>query len=147
MIKYKPIKHDVTELLPKLKEELQKDKDILFCYIFGSYGKGKITPLSDVDVAVYLINVKDYFDKKLTLLGKINDILKTDEVDLVILNEAPLTLIHQILKTKKILFSKDELSRISFEVKSQMFYFDAAPLRRRAVERLKRRIEEKKYGY
>ncbi len=150
MIRLKKIRHKLEPLLPLLKSNLQKEEDILFGYIFGSYGKGKVTPLSDIDIAIYINEKKikkDIFERKLELIDIITTTLKTDEIDLVILNEAPLTLIHQVLKTKMILFSKDEHIRIKFESKSQMLYFDTEPLRTISYKNLRKRIEEGKYGY
>jgi predicted nucleotidyltransferase len=71
MIKYKRIEHDIYPLLSKLKESLSIDNNIVFAYIFGSYGMGKPTPLSDVDIAVYLSSKENIWGKKMELIEKI----------------------------------------------------------------------------
>lgn len=147
MIKHKPIKHKLKNLFPKLKKELKKDKNILFAYIFGSYGKGKITPLSDVDIAVYLVNVKEYFNEKLKIIGKINEILETDEVDLVILNEANLSLQFEVIKTGELLFCKNKNLRIKFITKVVDLYCDFEYHRKIQNYYLMKRIKEGRYGY
>lgn len=142
MIRNKKINHNIFLLLPELREVLQNNKDIIFAYLFGSYGKNKISPLSDVDIALYLKeNLADYYPKKLTYLEIINKILLTDEVDLVILNQAPLYLQFEIIKTGKLLFCHDHLKRIKFVSKVIMLYLDTEYLRR-----LSRLALFKRYG-
>ena len=85
MIKQIPITHNISELLPQASSYLKARKDILFAYLFGSLTSGMLKPLSDIDIAVYL-------KKRLEIIGDLADILKTDEIDLVILNTAPLSL-------------------------------------------------------
>ncbi len=101
MIKKTPILHNVRNLFPLLKEKLEKEKDIIFAYIFGSYGRDNIGPLSDVDIAVYLTDSDDFFQRKIELNLLITEILKTHEVDIVIMNDAPLELAFNVLKTMK----------------------------------------------
>jgi len=76
---------------------------------------GKLRPLSDVDIAVYLTESLFLSDLKLDILGELIDILQTDEIDLVILNSADLPLIINILKNKKVIVDKDPFSRHIFE--------------------------------
>ena len=45
-----------------------------------------------MDIAVCLSEDKDITEKRLEILGELMDILKTDEIDLVILNAAPISL-------------------------------------------------------
>ena len=63
--------------------------EVKLVYLFGSRANGKTGPLSDYDFAVYL-DEKDSlkrFDIRLNLMGKISSKLKTDAVDLCILND------------------------------------------------------------
>ncbi len=146
MIKNKKIEHKIYPLLEDLKNFLESDADIVFAYIFGSYGMGKQNPLSDVDIAVYLSSEKDFFEKKLALIGKINAILKTDEVDLVILNEAPLSLQFQVLKTGQLLFTRNKDRLINFKSMVYDLYCDTAPLRAIAEKNLIKRVSEDRVG-
>jgi predicted nucleotidyltransferase len=146
MIKYKKIEHDIYPLLSQLKESLSIDNNIIFAYIFGSYGVGKPTPLSDVDIAVYLSSKENIWGKKMELIEKITSILKTDELDIVVLNGAPLSLQFQVLKTGRLLFSKNDKLRINFITRVYDIYCDVEPLRKIAHENLIRRIHEGKIG-
>ncbi|MEN3044460.1 MAG: nucleotidyltransferase domain-containing protein [Candidatus Hydrothermales bacterium] len=64
LIKRKKIEHDIHPLLDDLKKFFEKEDDIVFVYFFESYGKGKISPLSDIDIAIYLKENKNFFEKK-----------------------------------------------------------------------------------
>ena len=140
MIKRKKIKHDVRKLFPLLKEKLEQEKDVIFAYIFGSYGMGNEKPLSDVDIAVYLEN--EDMERELEIVGIITDVLKTDEVDVVFLKRAPLSLAFQVLRTGKLLFSKDERKRIEFETGTRREYWDFRHHREKLIRNYLARVKE-----
>ena len=146
MIRYKKIEHNIYPLLELLKKSLSLDKEVMFAYVFGSYGLEKTGPLSDVDIALYLVSTERIWKKKMELIGDITSILKTDEVDLIIFNEASLSLCYQVLKTGKLLFSKNELLRISFISNVHDMYCDTESLRQSAQENLLARIREGRIG-
>jgi len=74
-----------------LYKVLKDEPNIAFMCLFGGLLNKKSNPLSDVDIAVHLKNVK-HFDY-LGTFSRISDILGTDEVDLVVLNNAPINLL------------------------------------------------------
>jgi len=78
--------------------------------------------LSDIDLALYLkrIEALDY----LKLFGEISKILGTDEIDLVILNHAPLSLTGRILQNRKILTDKNSSIRHEYESMTLRKFFD-----------------------
>ncbi len=63
-------------LFDKLKKALEKDENVIFAYVFGSYVNGIPTSQSDVDVAVYFKNpprgteILDYTIKLSNFLNK-----------------------------------------------------------------------------
>jgi hypothetical protein len=63
-------------------------------------------------------------EKKLELLSNLADILKTDEIDLVVLNKAPLTLKMKILENKRIIVDKIPFLRHRYESLTLREYFD-----------------------
>ena len=146
MIKRKPISHNIIELFTKLSENLQKEPSILFTYIFGSFGKGKPGPLSDLDIAIFLDSSSELLEKKMDLIGKVTEIMGTDEVDLVLLNESPLSLRFEVLRTGRVLFSKDEAQRISFVARTYQSYCDFEPYRKFFWENTMMRLREGKFG-
>mgnify|MGYP001568347353 CR=1 FL=1 len=95
-------------------------------YLFGSRANGKIGPLSDYDFAVYL-DEKDpikRFDIRLGLMGKVSSVLKTDAVDLCVLNdvEGP-ELKYNIIK-EGVLILEREPFKVLIEPKIMTEYID-----------------------
>jgi predicted nucleotidyltransferase len=105
-------------------------RKVVFAYLFGSQAKGNVGPLSDIDIAVCFdetIPSAEHFDLRLEVLGELTDLLQTDDVDLVVLNEAPPLLAHRILRDGRLLFSADERSRLRFETRAVLQYLDWKP--------------------
>lgn len=146
MIKEKKIKHILFPLLNKLKKEFIKDDEIIFVYIFGSYATGKISSISDIDIAFYIKEGVDFFEKKLEILSIIEDTLKTDEVDIVILNEISPSFFKEIFNKKILFVDKDKNKRIEFELRKLREFFDTERLRKISEKCLIERIKEGKYG-
>ena len=115
MIKYQKLPENILTLLPAAIRYLESNSEVLFAYLFGSLAKAKPKPLSDVDIAVYLNSGTHIVESKLAILGKLIDILQTDEIDLVVLNNADLPLVINILKNKKLIVDKSQFSRHIFE--------------------------------
>jgi predicted nucleotidyltransferase len=124
MIRNLPLPENVEERLPEAYASLQADEDIVFAYLFGSLARKKMGPLSDVDIAVYCRQGSSLPEKKLEILGKLMEILKTDEIDLVMLNAAPLTLKMKILENKRVVVDKAPLIRHRYESLTMREYFD-----------------------
>lgn len=64
--------------------------EVKLVYFFGSRAAGTEGPLSDYDFAVYADekNKSKIFDLQLTLMSELSRILKTDDIDVVMLNTA-----------------------------------------------------------
>ena len=128
MIKQNTLSSETLSRLALLEPLLISDSRIIFAYIFGGLAMGEQRPLSDVDIAVYLDSYVDKAEAKLEILGSLTDILKTDEIDLVILNCAPISLVGRILKKKRVLVDKQPFLRHSFESLALREYFDFSRL-------------------
>jgi len=151
LYRFKKIEHNVLELIPSLIEKFKADGDIICIYLFGSYAEGKQTPISDVDLAILLdkgFPADRFFKKKLELLALTTLLLKTDEVDLLILNEAPSVLAYRVLSKGRLLWvNKAKRSQIvNFQVRTYDHFFDFRPVERILHEGLIRRIKEGSFG-
>jgi predicted nucleotidyltransferase len=124
MIHDSPLPENIEELLAEAYEYLRADKDIFFAYLFGSLARKEAGPLSDVDIAVYCGEGASFPEKKLEILGNLANILKTDEIDLVVLNRAPLALRMKILENKMVIVDKAPLIRHRYESLTMRQYFD-----------------------
>jgi len=97
---------------------LSEQERVKLAYLFGSAAEGKEGKLSDVDLAVYLdesLSKKEKFNLQLKLISELTSILKTDKVDLAIMNDAPISLNYEIIKANHPLLVRDEGERIDFE--------------------------------
>ena len=135
MIRYNKLPANIEDLIPKALTYLQSMPDILFAYFFGSFGKGKHFPLSDVDIAVYLKERSDIQEKKMEILGTLIDVLQTDEIDLVVLNSAPLPLRMRILENKKVVVDREPFLRHRYESLTMREYFDFSILEGQILNR------------
>ena len=62
---------------------------------------GRPVPLSDVDIAVLLRETctrQEAFDLRLEIIGGLMRIFGADDVDVIVLNEAPLALQYRVLR-------------------------------------------------
>jgi predicted nucleotidyltransferase len=133
MIRLSPIPHDIRDRIGPLVGYLREEPNIVFAYIFGGLAKSRFGPLSDVDLALYLKNEKkmDYLDT----FGKISEILGTGEIDLVILNQAPISLAGRILQSREVLVDKAPFVRHRFESLTLRMFFDFSFKEREILKR------------
>ena len=93
--------------------------DIKFAYLFGSWATNTATALSDVDLAIYIEDAVNTFDKQLEMHHQLSKQLKTD-IDLVVLNTVKnYNLLNAIFKQGIVLVDNDEDFRLMFEVRKQ----------------------------
>lgn len=90
----------------------------------GGASAGRLSPLSDVDVAVYLEETVDPLKGRLEAIGAVTRHLQTDEVDLVVLNTAPTSLIGRILQTRRVICDRNPVRRHHFESLALRSLFD-----------------------
>lgn len=120
---------NIDKIKEILKQYFKKHPEIEVAYIFGSVAQGKENPLSDIDIAIIInpqqINEKMYrYGYKAEVLSDLIKLLKTNNVDLVILNEADILLRHRVLYFGKLIYSKNEKKRIEFQVDTINKYND-----------------------
>jgi predicted nucleotidyltransferase len=116
-----------------LRSALSSRSEGMVCaYLFGSHARGDARQGSDIDVAVLFAK-----DPPRTLDGLHLDMadeltgIAGRKVDLVVLNRAPVDLIHRVLRDGVLLLDRDPSARIRFEVRSRSEYLDLLPFLRR----------------
>jgi len=124
MIKSVKLPDNIIELIYAVENCLNTQPKVVFAYLFGSLAGGTPKPLSDVDIAVFVDDCKNFSETKLEILEKLTDVLQTDEIDLVVLNTASLPLAINILKKKRVLVDKQPYVRHIFESLTMRKYFD-----------------------
>jgi predicted nucleotidyltransferase len=117
----------IAEITEKLKIYFEEHEEIQFAVLFGSLAKGTANKISDIDIAVM---VDPKFDKtfpygyQAELITDFIRILKRNDVDVVILNEAKILLKHQVLRYGKFIYVRDEQARIQFQIDTINQYED-----------------------
>lgn len=115
------------ELLRKVTEKLEKDKRVIFAYLYGSAARGTMGEDSDVDIAVFLENPKQDPLLEADISLELEQTLDRG-VDVRIINHAPAIFTNQVLKEGILLFSRDEPLRINFVVRNINEYLDFLPI-------------------
>lgn len=110
----------------KLKTLFRRYPKIKLAYLFGSRANGKVGPLSDYDFAFYL-GEKDSekrFDLKLELITKLSSLLKTEHIDVVILNDTQSPEFkYNIIQEGKLLYQREPF-KVIVEPQILSEYFD-----------------------
>ena len=135
MIRYEHLPGNTDDLIARAAKALGDDARVIFAYLFGSLAKGKRTPLSDMDLAVYLDPSAVGPESKLDILLTLGNVLGTDEIDLVVLNTAPTSLTGRILAGKKILVDKNPFLRHDYESLELRKFFDFSIIEKRHLKR------------
>ena len=118
---------NVIDRIPELIEQIKKDMDVVALYSFGSLATGDLKPLSDLDFGILVSGKLDKqvrFDKHLDLIGIFNSVLQTDEVDLVLMNDAPMRFCHNIVKSGALLHCSSKKELAEFVEKTIKLYLD-----------------------
>ena len=116
-------------VLQQLQRFFNRDHVGIVCvYVYGSVARGEARGASDIDVAVLYAQEPPLTLDGLGLeLGYTLERLLGKPVDLVLLNRAPLDLIHRVLRDGVLVYDSDPSSRIRFEVQARSAYFDLLP--------------------
>ncbi len=120
---------NIDEIKNNLNKYFQKHPEVEVAYIFGSVAQGKTNALSDVDIAIIIdsqqINEEAYsYGYRAEIQTDLIKLLKTNNIDLVILNEANTLLKHRVLYFGRIIYSKNEKKRIEFQTDTINKYND-----------------------
>jgi predicted nucleotidyltransferase len=131
-----------------LRESLAADSAIAAVYLFGSHARGTATKVSDIDIAVLFhaaIAPSRYFDLRLEYIVHIMEIMRTERVDVVILNKAPLHLAYNIISRGILLLDRDRRQRVAFEADRIGRFLDFKPFLAVQVNAIKAHLSMETY--
>jgi len=114
------------ETIKKLVKIFKSYPQIKLVYLFGSTISGRKGPLGDFDFAFY-VDEKDRrrrFDIKLNLMTQISSYLKTDKIDVVILNDCDMPELKYNIISEGELIYQYEPFKVVVEPKILNEYFD-----------------------
>lgn len=130
--------------IPLLAKNLSVHPEIVAVYLFGSFARGNPRRESDVDIAVFTRESSRRRPRpRAEYVAAASKVLGTDKVDVVLLNQAPIVLRHEIFRDGKPLYVRDPVSLSRFRVSSSREYLDTIPLRRTFEKAYFRKIREK----
>jgi predicted nucleotidyltransferase len=133
---------DLSQYSDALAQYFASLDEVVLAYLFGSHARGQAWARSDVDVAVLLEDrpVDGHcLDMRLEVIGGLMEILHTDDVDVLILNQAPPALRYAVLRDGLLFFCRDRQAMIEFRVRALNEYLDFRPM----LKRHERAIMEK----
>lgn len=136
--------------LGKIKKYFRKQKDVVAVYLYGSQVTGKSAKKEnkrDVDFAVLFSESKKSFERQFEIGNKLQNFIKDKQVDCrkVYPQASPIFLMN-VLKNRRLVYSKDEGQRIAFEVQVMREYEDTQKLRDLQYFYMQKRLKEGKYG-
>jgi len=114
--------------LDLLKEYFEKDDSIALAFLFGSRAKNLQRKVSDWDIGVYFkgaeyleLETENQYSGENKIWSDLVDMLKTDDVDFVVLNRASPSLVYNVLRIGTPLVMRDKtlylelLRKVSYE--------------------------------
>lgn len=109
---------------------MQKRKDVVLAYIFGSQvvSNQVKAPSRDIDIAV-LFDPSPSLRDLLRFRSEMTRLLRTDKVDLISLSEAPPLLRYEIVSGGRTIYSRDPQFQSRFEMKAISRFLDTQHLR------------------
>lgn len=132
----------------RLVHALDRER-VIAAMLIGSQARGTPGPLSDVDVAVWHepgLDSGARLQLQLELARVASDALGTDEVDIVLLNQAPPLLRHRAVRDGRLLVERDPVARVRLEARALLDFLDTQPLRVERSRGLRKRIGEGRFG-
>lgn len=115
------LESSVSDVVNKIKE-LGKDK-VRLIVLYGSAARGKLTSLSDIDIAVFYDgDKKDRFDIRVKILGRVSD-----KFDIQIFQDLPLYIQKDILTTGKVVYFRDYKEMFGIFMKTIRGFEDFKP--------------------
>lgn len=130
----------IEERIEKVRGFCQKREEIIALYIFGSYGTYEQPPLSDIDLAILYRSIPK-IEEELDFEVKISEIFERDDIDIVILNKAPIDIQIEVLSKGEIIYCSDELLLTEFKERVFYQYGDYEPILREFYKDVLKGIE------
>jgi predicted nucleotidyltransferase len=120
----------ISKSINNLKQDLAplflRFPAIKSAYLFGSTAQGVDSKLSDIDIAVRLnddVSPELAFDIRMELVNNLEDYF-IRKVDVVLLDTASLKLIHQVLRSGRMIFAKELEREMDYAIQKNKEYFD-----------------------
>jgi predicted nucleotidyltransferase len=104
------------------------ETEVLLAYLFGSQATGKSGPTSDYDFG--LLARSPSYELQARISHHLAQILKTNRVDVVLLNQTPLELAYAIITQGQLIYQCDLATKVETEAQILSRYGDYLPILR-----------------
>jgi uncharacterized protein len=124
-------------------------EDVIAAMLIGSQARGNPGTLSDIDVGVWHAPGLDAGSRlrlRLDLSQQAAKAVGSNEVDIILLNDASPLMRHRAIRDRRLLLQRDPKTRVRLETRALIDYLDTAPLRAELARGLRHRIEEGRFG-
>jgi len=114
-------------------------------YLYGSYATSAANRLSDVDLAILVsdeVPETRYFDLRRELIAVFASRLENENIDLIVLNNAPAHLAFETIAPRRILYEREPDRRVEFETRAVNRFMDFRPFLEVRRAYLKRQLAE-----
>ncbi len=123
-------RNETAELAAYLRPAFHKDPRIAAAYLFGSRATGSVSAQSDIDVAILVFQAEAEgfsLQDEMRIEAQLSLMLRTDKVDVVLLNRCPLALAYKVIAEGKLLYEAEPIAAMDFVEGTLIRYFDFAP--------------------
>jgi len=120
----------ITELERVINSVFNNRDEVLLCYLYGSYVSGNRSEFSDIDLGILLGSTfKKHYLYQVDLSLEIEkEFGNKIEIDLCILNEGTPRFLYNVIKSGRIIYSKDDSLLHEFELRVLYDYLEIKPL-------------------
>jgi predicted nucleotidyltransferase len=120
---------EILKTLNSFFSTTKTEPRIDLAYVFGSHAAGKQGPISDYDIAVLFSEPHESIHRY-ELAHELSSILKTDQVDLIVLNNAPIELRYAVIASGIVVYEANVETRVEYEALTLGLYGDFLPVLR-----------------
>lgn len=122
--------NDVLERLRAAAPAVLADEPVRVAYLFGSHARGEASQLSDVDVALLAPDVVPHerLDLRLRVIGRLSTAARIPDLDVIVLDESPLTLTGRVVRDGIVIYTVDEPLRAEYESRTFREFVDFSVL-------------------
>ncbi len=132
---------DKDTIIARLEDRLAPFP-VRFAVLYGSYAAGRPTPVSDIDLAVYVEEIDDFLD----VVNAADEAFPDHRIDVVNLKGKPALIYYEALASGIMFLMRDEAFFKQEKFRVMREYLDFKPTHDRLLKDMLQRIKEGRYG-